>query len=232
MKKFNFNIGFTLAEVLITLGIIGVVCTMTIPTLMHDIRNQQLQAQFTKAYSVLSQAVEQMKNEEGQIWQAYNYRDNNGHSGYDYTTSFQKAFEKYFKEVQDCGSSNCVSSATYYKNYNNTDFFQGTTVMSQKQFYLSDGTLVFPMVWVNPNTVISIFIDTNGYIKGPNRAGYDLFEFEILPNDTLAPEGALNTYRAYQPVYCNQDQSANGHMNGTGCAVNATSDPNYFKNLQ
>ncbi|MBQ8460481.1 type II secretion system protein, partial [bacterium] len=48
---------FTLAEVLITLGIIGVVAAMTIPTLMANIRGMQYRNQFKKTVSTLNQAV-------------------------------------------------------------------------------------------------------------------------------------------------------------------------------
>jgi prepilin-type N-terminal cleavage/methylation domain-containing protein len=48
---------FTLAEVLITLGIIGVVAAMTIPTLMAKIRRAQYSAAFKKGLSTLNQAV-------------------------------------------------------------------------------------------------------------------------------------------------------------------------------
>lgn len=49
--------GFTLAEVLITLGIIGVVAAMTIPTLMNSTGQAEFKTGFKKALSVLNQAV-------------------------------------------------------------------------------------------------------------------------------------------------------------------------------
>lgn len=53
----NLYAGFTLAEVLITLGIIGVVAAMTIPTLIANTRSQQYRAKFKKTISTLSQAA-------------------------------------------------------------------------------------------------------------------------------------------------------------------------------
>ena len=53
MKKF----GFTLAEVLITLGVIGVVAAMTLPTLINKTKGAQYRAKFKKSVSVLNQAV-------------------------------------------------------------------------------------------------------------------------------------------------------------------------------
>ena len=54
MKKFS---AFTLAEVLITLGIIGVVAAMTMPTLINQTNGAQYRAAFKKELSVISQAV-------------------------------------------------------------------------------------------------------------------------------------------------------------------------------
>ena len=49
--------GFTLAEVLITLGIIGVVAAMTMPTLINSTQGAQYKTAYKKALSVMSQAV-------------------------------------------------------------------------------------------------------------------------------------------------------------------------------
>ena len=46
MKK-----GFTLAEVLITLGIIGVVAAMTLPTVINNVQEKQFHSKFKKAYA-------------------------------------------------------------------------------------------------------------------------------------------------------------------------------------
>ena len=53
-KKFN---AFTLAEVLITLGIIGVVAAMTMPTLINQTNGAQYKAAYKKALSAISQGV-------------------------------------------------------------------------------------------------------------------------------------------------------------------------------
>ena len=51
------NFGFTLAEVLITLGIIGVVAAMTMPTLINQTNGAQYKAAYKKALSAISQAI-------------------------------------------------------------------------------------------------------------------------------------------------------------------------------
>ena len=55
MRMMNRN-GFTLAEVLITLGIIGIVAALTIPTLIANTKSQQFRSQFKKTLSTLNQA--------------------------------------------------------------------------------------------------------------------------------------------------------------------------------
>lgn len=50
---------FTLAEVLITLGIIGVVAAMTLPSLVGNYKKKQAVTQLQKVYTVLNQALRQ-----------------------------------------------------------------------------------------------------------------------------------------------------------------------------
>ncbi len=50
------NLGFTLAEALITLGIIGVVAAMTVPVLISNTNGAKYRSQLKKTYSTLNQA--------------------------------------------------------------------------------------------------------------------------------------------------------------------------------
>lgn len=54
----NRRSAFTLAEVLITLGIIGVVAAMTLPALINNHRDKELITRVKKTYSALNQALE------------------------------------------------------------------------------------------------------------------------------------------------------------------------------
>lgn len=65
-KDFNhFSKGFTLSEVLITLGIIGIIAAMTLPTVINKAQNMILKNQYKKAYNTLFNAIKlvQAKNE-------------------------------------------------------------------------------------------------------------------------------------------------------------------------
>lgn len=63
----NKNFGFTLAEVLITLGIIGVVAALTIPTLMANHRKKVVETKLEKIYSVMNQAINLTNAEYGDV---------------------------------------------------------------------------------------------------------------------------------------------------------------------
>ena len=64
-RKNTKSKAFTLAEVLITLSIIGVVAALTIPTLIQRTGNEELVSRLQKAYSTLSQATEAIMTENG-----------------------------------------------------------------------------------------------------------------------------------------------------------------------
>lgn len=231
--------GFTLAEVLITLGIIGVVAAMTIPTLMTHLNHIKLQSQFKEGYSLLAQAVKM-----------YNEDEEANHS------SFIKAkeFSKYFKGAtictsQDKNDTHCigrteqddeghvaVTNKDYkYTNYaKNTDYVQ-TNMFDDSQFYLNNGMLI--VMDMNPwgkgkNQLISI--DINGKSSKPNAAGHDLFTFELRPTEKsggleLVPMGEQDTEVTNKDVYCSR--TSNNPYNGIACAYWAMQDETYFKNL-
>ena len=71
MKKF----AFTLAEVLITLGIIGTVAAMTLPSLITRNQNKALEAGLKKNYSIIQQAFEMYQAEHGETLKTRRYRN-------------------------------------------------------------------------------------------------------------------------------------------------------------
>ena len=68
--------GFTLSEVLITLGIIGVVAALTIPSVVNNYKKQQFRTGLKKEYSVLLQTLDMYKQENGtrlKLWKYPSY---------------------------------------------------------------------------------------------------------------------------------------------------------------
>ena len=111
MKK-----GFTLSEVLITLGVVGVVAVLTIPGVMKNYQNRLYTAQLEKIYSQISDATQALMNDE-HVDNFYETTANNAipTSGDRASTGAGYFLTKYFKTVKkDCalsGSTNpCVST--------------------------------------------------------------------------------------------------------------------------
>lgn len=196
MKK-----GFTLAEVLITLGIVGVVSALTLPTLINNFRAKALETSFKKADAVLTRAMQTTMFEHG-ITRYYdfgqyckgNYCTDTKASDY---ADLQDTWREQFDIVNDVDLQYIRSrkykafgffgeAKSLYTGY--ASYFIGWGGQG-KGFLLKDGMLIGTIsFWPNNASEIgstyhkwtiipNVFFDTNGPAKGPNRFGYDLFYF-------------------------------------------------------
>lgn len=185
--------GFTLAEVLVTLGIIGVVAALTIPAVITNYQKQETLSRLKKAYSIVQQAIKlsEVENESVANW------DNNlnGHA------FFEKYIKKYVQYTQEITPAELWSMAPRKllngSNYGGTTYAAGSGTATN--FILSDGS----MITLNFVTTDGIWvgIDTNG-IKKPNQMGKDTFLFLFSPKHGLQPLGGDGTpdawsYRTY-----------------------------------
>lgn len=175
------RLGFTLAEVLITLGIIGVVAAMTMPSLIEKHKEKVITSKLKKMYSTLSNAY---------IMHTFNtqieFSDILPWSKEGAETAFQ-IFKPYLSIAKDCGVNG--KGCFYAKNYkwgdgSNVSAIYGTDSRYYKVL-LSDGSsIAFRGVGDNPSAgyLFVIFYDINGE-QGPNRWGRDLFEFALRAKD-------------------------------------------------
>lgn len=224
------NSAFTLAEVLITLGIIGIVAAMTLPTIIANARNKQFETALKRSYSVIGQALDMYQAETGE-------RIKPGEIG---GWGLKPILMKYLSTVKDCGMGSldpdaCVpnygldneDNSQMYKIYNGKRTLR-LIPFDDGQFVLNDGSLVFIE---NPSGGrIYISVDVNGYNKNPNRLGQDLFMFQIDRKGTLLPMGVEGTdYYSETDEFCST--TSTDDMNGAGCTYKALTDKNYFKNL-
>ena len=168
-----FKKGFTLAEVLITLVIIGVVATMTIPTLNQNIANKKLETQTLKFYNQLIAATTSAfaQNPTGIVVTDAFIREN-------------------FNVINVCDSSNrdkCLGSelgaadAVYNTlndgtTYNVTDIFPTTSNI----YVLGDGSM-FRVSAGSPSTVV---FDVNGPAT-PNTYGRDLWKVAVFSDGSI-----------------------------------------------
>lgn len=87
------NRAFTLAEVLITLGVIGVVAAITIPTLIQNYQKQVTVNRLKETYSILEQAVKMSEIDNGDVteWQ---YPKNTEQSHIDWINKYLAPYMK------------------------------------------------------------------------------------------------------------------------------------------
>ncbi len=88
----NRRLAFTLAEVLITLGVIGIVAAMTLPAVINNSRNKQLEAGLKRSYSLISQALDMYQAETGERIMLSSSK-----------LQLKSKLIKYFKIARDCG---------------------------------------------------------------------------------------------------------------------------------
>ena len=249
---------FTLAEVLITLGIIGVVAAMTLPTIINDHKAKELQTRFKKAYSILSNVHQRMINDYGGVYSIFIKKDLDIDSNSSLISKKYEqieAFSKYFNDAKVCEYSNSYLSCSgktklaIYKTYTgNKNARLDCDVISDRAINTSDGMSFF-FGSVNSRNA-RVYIDTNGTATGPNRLGFDLFAFDIDKNDKIVfPQniggGSAGAYEDDEELggivgavnVCSLSEQASRY-NGFGCSEFALLDKNpdnqnlsYWKNL-
>lgn len=226
--------GFTLAEVLITLGLIGVVAALTLPALVNNTKGKELESQYKKAYTVLTQALNRMNAEQGYIANYENY-DIESHE-------FAKTFNKYFISAKDCGANGCSTYTDENENYlSNYKSYTGQKSFGiwfdDGQFIISDSMLITINHHSDYNKIL-IGVDINGINKRPNRYGHDFFIFQVMDDGKLLPLGAKGTQAGGAPWYsdtntpeelCNKTSS--NSYNGFTCAYFASTDKDFFYKL-
>ncbi len=226
IKNFKLS-GFTLAEVLITLGIIGVVAAITIPNLMTSYKRIVLDSKFRKTYANLHQVVKQWQDyEEDDVYALYyDATDKKGDAlrtsfysflkgSYNANVGPESGLKTYYTsakgsttKVHYCPPSSCAHP--YVKSFSGYD---GVTYKISAR----DG-------------FINIAVDINGYDSPPNKWGIDLFDFDYTSDNVLktpiygCTKGNCSTYF----------QSSSTHVNdGIGCTTCAVVDRDYFKRIQ
>ena len=174
---------FTLAEVLITLGIIGVVAAMTISTLIANYQKKQVSTKVKHTYSLLQQAFKMAETEYGEIvtWDLANINNS------DFYKSYMKPYLNIIKEFDN-------DFPEYYHAYCRDDKavcdnYAGVKSANSSKFILSNGTLLIVASMTNTNSVCkTIITDING-LKGPNVWGKDIFIFSLDNTKGVMPYG-------------------------------------------
>jgi len=200
------NKGFTLAEVLITLTIIGVVAALTVPNLYAYYQKQQYVTQLKKVYTEISQAIKLMMADE-----SINKLTASNTLTYDDVSDWNEFIQgvgdnflkKYFKVIKDCGtevSNDCFASAGSCKKITG-DMWGEMPSCLYSIVTVSGASICFVTVAgeFHPGAMM---VDING-LKPPNTAGRDLFMFSYYYDGSI-DESATPECR--KGVFCNGGQ--------------------------
>ncbi len=176
---------FTLAEVLITIGIIGVVASLTIPTLISNNQKKVMTARNKKFVSSINQAVlrSTIDNEQPAQWvSSIIYHDKD--SLYDW---FDKYIMQYMLVLKNCRKNpkECIAEYKYCMLDSCIAPSKGSDVL----YVFNDGSMITALTGggVNNDTgmttglTIHIRFDANGYAK-PNYMGKDIFVYRFTIN--------------------------------------------------
>lgn len=223
MKK-----AFTLAEVLMTLTIIGVVASVTLPSLVNSTKDAELKTAWKKVYAELSQAFIHIVQEQGGSIKGSFPSDISGGE------SFKNAFKKYLKHTKECsgiaacgGTGNGSGLDGCWHGIGKWSYLDGTKANGVGDvdspypgLILDNGMLVYfgissyNCTYTYSATVNNAcgwsYVDVNGF-KGPNKIGKDIFPLIYLENYVL-PIGAKGNYE-------NTCEGSTGVHSGMSCSA-------------
>ncbi len=175
---------FTLAEVLITLGIIGIVAAMTLPSLIQKHQERVTVNKVKKFYSVMSQAQLMAIKDHGYL-DEWDVQDGQTKEGVE---KFMNYFKPYLKVVKDCGtSSGCLKYSSRPTRLNGETLTNYDIDPNYYKLIMNDGTYmwirtangVYGKVYDGECAIC--FIDVNGK-NPPNTLGIDIFDFQVNKN--------------------------------------------------
>lgn len=165
---------FTLAEVLITLGIIGVVAALTMPALIGNYKKTEYSARLKKFYSTMQQAIIMYNNDSGEIPGEWESPENSS-----------EALEQYWNQ----------HFAPYFQNVIRQEKARNEYTIWRNGFivYFGDGT----KLGMTKGGTIDLKYDVNGD-KLPNIQGRDQYVF-LLQNGNFSPYNWIKDIDTFEP---------------------------------
>ena len=216
--------GFTLAEVLVTLGIIGVVAALTTPALIQNVGNAKVGPKLQKAKATFETAAEMMLT------------DQNANSLFGISSDASKLGEALGRYMKIVAEGDSMDDVIGYSSYTSGSNIYSSHMPEQmgKRFNAEDGMIYYIKLLEtkegvdtvtyadipNNQRIGQVFVDINGKDK-PNTVAKDLFVFALYNDGTLRPWGGKGFRRHHgsavteewtgSTATCNKD-----HVKGNG----------------
>lgn len=206
---------FTLAEVLLTLVVIGIVASLTIPVLINNINQRSRIVALKEANRILSGAVQRIKTDNGGTLAGL-------FSG---SGDIQNAFGNYIGTLKKCqtGTGNCWSNTTvgfdngditsswHFSTYPSSTILNGMNI----SFLYTHGSSACTSTWIGSGTEVPaggvcalIVVDINGN-KSPNMLGADVFDFWLF-RDRIVPCGSYIDKWSDPSIMCTASDQGRG----------------------
>lgn len=187
-RRKGVKFAFTLSEVLITLGIIGVVSAMTLPSVINNYKEREIVSKVKKFYSTMNQAFLMSVKDNGY---ANEWEVGDGQNPAN-ASRIAKYFKPYLKIIKDCGGrSGCLgytenpstlNGSRTNPNYDTTNVYSKAILNDGSYVWWrsNSGTYCKGVEGGHNDACGAIFFDINGG-KAPNTVGKDIFDFVITP---------------------------------------------------
>lgn len=190
---------FTLAEVLITLGIIGVVAALTMPALISKYQKHVWYTQFMKAATIIENTINQYNSDHGCGSVDDDGLVDNLCIYSNHTTSAAEKLGEYINVVQWINDDNYEEVCAGYKKLPHSIYYDGTNKEDDDSgdwpcsaadmhgsqyakkgyaFITNDGILI--NTGLDGGNGSGSVVDINGPNKGPNIYGRDIFVFYLF----------------------------------------------------
>jgi type II secretory pathway pseudopilin PulG len=183
---------FTVSEVMITLGLIGVLASLTISTIGSSVQQKARTAEFRTAFSKLNTSLKSITHDKGNVYACYDanlssdYKEKYGltvasglQSNSDGCSDLMNELIHSLGFTRICQdnpiSEGCIPS-TYKQNGENPKDFKTVDA------YVLENSMIMFFMTSQPSAFFAI--DVNG-VKGPNRWGLDIFPLEFVVKDSV-----------------------------------------------
>ena len=212
MKK-----GFTLAEVLITLGIVGVVAVLTVPGVMKNYKSRLYTAQLQKAYAQIADSVQAMMNDQ----HVDNFYESTIANASSCSNANNGVCEKgvgvllnnYFKvSKRNCATNDRVKrciAGTGAGSYVTISSNSAPAIDTEYCIQNTNGAAICGK-WDATNKMVHLLVDVNG-TASPNMVGRDLFAIDIKSDGSLSDFGSNSP----NPTVVANKEACDAALNGT-----------------
>ncbi len=179
---------FTLSEILIAVGIIGVVSALTVPTVISNYQRKAFATQFRKVVNEFESATELSMTDEAKAKFSYT----------SYYANLNDFVTKNFKTLKSCAAN--TSGSCFASNYESINGSSGAAFTCDNTSYVLANSAVVCLS--KTTSFVKVVVDING-TNDPNIGGRDMFTFYIDKDTGLAKKN-------YDSSTCLTSTSGNG----------------------